>query len=270
MGRGARNFVFFARSGLDKPAGQILIQDLQDQGIIVKVVRGDVGTEEDAERAIQACTLPIGGLVQAAMGLSEALWNTLSSESWHASIRPKVQGTLNLQNALREGARDEKLDFFIMTSSISGTVGTATLSNYCSANAFLDSFVRHHNSLALPAISVGLGMISKVGYLHEHPDIEKLMKRKDIHTINEDELLQIMDLALTNQHPSTWKPHYDNIVSSHLLTGIEFTGLKQQRDQGFEGDNHILADPRASLFAAAFAHETNTTSSTHTATSNRW
>ena len=257
MGRGAREFVFLSRSGLDKPAAQILIHDLREQGAIANVVRGDVGDREDVERAIQALTHPIGGLVQAAMGLDEALWSAMSNKSWHASIRPKVQGTWNLHNALRDGARDRQLDFFIMTSSISGTVGTATESNYCSGNAFLDSFARYRNSLGLPAISVGLGMISEVGYLHEHPDIEQLMKCKGIHAINEDELLQIMDLALTNQHPRMWKPHYDNLVSSHLLTGIEFIGLKEQRDHGFEGDNHVLADPRASLFAAAFARSTN-------------
>ncbi len=100
-------------------------------------------------------------------------------------------------------------------------------------------------------------MISEVGYLHGHPDIERLMKRKGISAINEDELLQIMDLALTNQHPRTWKPHYDRLVSSHLLTGVEFMGLKEQRDHGFEGDNHVLADPRASLFAAAFVRRTS-------------
>ena len=117
-----------------------------------------------------------------------------------------------------------------MTSSISGTVGTATESNYCSGNAFLDSFARFRNSLGLPAISVGLGMISEVGYLHEHPAIEALMRRKGIHAINEDELLQIIDLALTNQHPTTGKLHYDSLVSSHLLTGVEFIGLKAQRE----------------------------------------
>ena len=185
------------------------------------------------------------------MGLSEALWSAMSTESWHNSICPKVRGTWNLHSALRDRGRDAQLDFFVMTSSISGTVSTATESNYCSGNAFLDSFARFRNSLGLPAISVGLGMISEVGYLHEHSAIEALMRRKGIHAIDEDELLQIIDLALTNQHPTIWKPHYDNLVSSHLLTGFEFIGLKAQREQGFEGDNHVLADPRAALFAAA-------------------
>ena len=190
----------------------------------------------------------------------------MSNQSWHASIRPKVQGTWNLHNALRDGARDAQLDFFLMTSSISGTVGTATESNYCSGNAFLDSFARHRAGLGLPATSVGLGMIAEVGYLHEHPAIERLLKRKGISAITEDELLQIVDLALAHPRPSsssTGRPHhYDTLVTSHLLTGIEFAGLQEQRDRGFEGDNHVLADPRASLFAAAFARSSSNNNNT--------
>ena len=257
MRRGARNFVFLSRSGLKNPVAQDLVHDLCEQGGVAEVVRGDVGNIEDVERAIRAARQPIGGVVQAAMGLSEALWSAMSNTSWHAAIRPKIQGTWNLHNTLRDGARDAQLDFFVMTSSISGTVGTATESNYCSGNAFVDSFARYRNSLGLPGISVGLGMISEVGYLHEHPDIERLMQRKGISAINEDEMLQIMDMAFTHQHPRTWEHRYDNLSSSHLLTGVEFMGLKEQRDHGFEGDNHVLADPRASLFAAAFARSTN-------------
>ena len=56
-----------------------------------------------------------------------------------------------------------------MTSSVSGSVGTATEGNYCAANYFLDIFARFLKSKGLPGISVGLGMISEVGYLHENP-----------------------------------------------------------------------------------------------------
>ena len=256
MARGARSFIFLARSGVEKPAARDLVQDLQKQGAIVEVVRGNVAIYEDVESAIQASKLPIGGVVQAAMSLNEALWTAMSNEQWHNGIRPKVQGTWNLHNALRQRGRDSQLDFFLMTSSISGTVGTATESNYCAGNAFLDSFARFRRDLGLPAISVGLGMISEVGYLHEHPDIEALMKRKGIYAINEDELLQIVDFALVNQDTSPETLHYDALVTSHLLTGIEFVNLKEQRDCGFEGDNHVLTDPRAALFAAAFSRST--------------
>ncbi|KAK8030030.1 polyketide synthase [Apiospora rasikravindrae] len=252
VARGARSLVFLGRSGLQKQDAKVLVNDLRAQDVHVEVVQGDVSSMQAVEMAIQHATLPIGGVIQAAMGLSEALWSEMSHKSWHTSIAPKVRGSWNLHHALERDGRDSQLDFFVMTSSISGTVGTATESNYCAANAFLDAFARYRNRLGRAAVAIGYGMIAEVGYLHEHPDIEALLKRKGIHSITEDELLQVLDLAIASQSPSTWEPHYDGFVGAHILTGIEFIGLKEQRDRGFEGDNHVLADPRACLLAAAF------------------
>ncbi|KAL1869060.1 putative secondary metabolism biosynthetic enzyme [Paecilomyces lecythidis] len=234
-----------------------LVDDLQDHGANVKVVRGDVSKYGDVECAVRAAQGPIGGVIQAAMALKESLWSQMPHWGWHTTIGPKIQGTWNIHNALLADGRDAQVDFFVMTSSIAGTVGTATESNYCAANAFLDAFARYRNKLGLPAISVGYGMISEVGYLHEHPEIEAFMKRRGIHSINEDEVLQIMDLAITNQLPETWTPYYDRLVGSHILTGVEFEDLKQLRDQGFEGDNTLITDPRAALFGAALKRSIN-------------
>jgi NADP-dependent 3-hydroxy acid dehydrogenase YdfG len=259
--RGARNFVFMGRSGMNKTAGRDLVDDLERPGSKVMVVQGGVTQYEDVERAVQAAELPIGGVIQAAMGLKEALWSAMSMDDWDASIGPKIRGTWNLHKALRHQRQDSQLDFFLMTSSISGTVGTATESNYCSANAFLDEFARHRRAQGLPAVSIGLGMISEVGYLHEHPEIERLLVRKGIHSINEDELLQIVDPALASQEPTAWHPRLDLYSNTHILTDIEFIGLQAQRERGFEGDNHVLSDPCASLYAAAFARDTSSAAS---------
>ncbi|RAK85213.1 polyketide synthase [Aspergillus costaricaensis CBS 115574] len=250
---GARRFIFLSRSGTDKPEAKDLVDDLQAQGAHIIVIRGDVCRYEDVERAVAAADCPIGGVIQASMALNEAIWSDMPHNAWYTTMGPKVQGTWNLHNALRKNGRDSQLDFFVMTSSISGTIGTATESNYCAANSFLDAFARYRNHLGLPAISIGYGMISEVGYLHEHPDIEALMKRGGVHPINEDELIQIMNMALVNQRPCTWDSRYDHLAGSHILTGVEFTCLQEQRERGFEGDNHVLADPRAALFTASFA-----------------
>jgi NADPH:quinone reductase-like Zn-dependent oxidoreductase/NADP-dependent 3-hydroxy acid dehydrogenase YdfG len=256
VSHGAESFVFLGRTGLVKPEAKALVDHLVEQGARVEVIQGDVSIYEDVERCLEKAPMPIGGVIHAAMGLNEALWGSMTLSSWHETLRPKVRGSWNLHHALQKDGIDSQLDFFILTSSISGTVGTATESNYCAANAFLDAFARHRNSLGKPAISIGYGMIAEVGYLHEHPEIEALLKRKGIHSIAEDELLQILDLAIAHQAPSTWAAHYDGLVGAHLLTGIEFVGLKEQRDRGFEGDNQVLADPRASLLAAAFERST--------------
>src|ERR1700754_4208317 len=102
----------------------------------------------------------------------------MSNADWHTSIQPKLTGTWNLHHAIQ--GKDDELEFFFMTSSISGSVGTATEANYCAANYFLDVFARYRRSLGLPANAIGLGMISEVGYLHENPDIEALLLRKGI------------------------------------------------------------------------------------------
>ncbi|KAH8433408.1 acyl carrier protein [Aspergillus melleus] len=99
-------------------------------------------------------------------------------------------------------------------------------------------------------------MVSEVGYLHEHPDIETVIKRKGINPMNEDELIQTMNMAVTNQRPATWDSRYDHLAGSHLLSGMEFISLRGHQDagaRGFDSDNPILSDPRAALFAASFS-----------------
>ena len=67
--QGARRFVFLGRSGCDKPDAQKLVTDMSALGADVQVVRGDVINPRDVRASIQACKTPIGGVVQAAMGL---------------------------------------------------------------------------------------------------------------------------------------------------------------------------------------------------------
>ena len=153
----------------------------------------------------------------------------MSNKSWHAGIDPKLQGCWNLHNAIK--GKDNDLDFFFMTSSVSGSIGQAAQANYCAANYALDVFARHRRSMGLPATAVGFGMISEVGYLHENPDIEAILSRSGITALDEDELLQILDIALS-QPPNS---------QSHILTGMESTDM-----DSFPAKS----DPRTSLLLA--------------------
>ncbi|KAG8158411.1 hypothetical protein KVR01_011533 [Diaporthe batatas] len=241
MSRGARHFVFLGRSGSDKPEAQSLVDRLRGAGASVEVVRGDVSNPDQVDAAVDACSgRPIGGVVQAAMGLSEALFSSMTHKAWHTGIQPKWAGSWNLDRSLARGGRDAQLDFFLLTSSVSGSVGTATESNYCSANGFLDAFARYRRSCGKPAVSVGLGMISEVGYLHENPEIEALLLRKGIQPLNENEFLQVIDFALA---PGATAPH--------ILTGLEPFGLRELIRKGFDVENGTTQDPRCGFLAAA-------------------
>ena len=91
MTRGARNFVFLGRSGADKPSAQQLVSRLEQNGATVGVVRGDVSQAADVIAAVSACLATgqqIGGVVQAAMGLSEALFTRMPNEAWYVFPTP--------------------------------------------------------------------------------------------------------------------------------------------------------------------------------------
>ena len=92
-------------------------------------------------------------------------------------------------------------------------------------------------------------MISEVDYLHENPEIEALLLRKGIQAINENELLQIVSIALSQ--PRSADLTYDALADGHILTDLETSGLKLLRQKGFEGTNPTLNDPRALLLASA-------------------
>ncbi|KAJ2995710.1 hypothetical protein NUW58_g1199 [Xylaria curta] len=253
MARGARYFVFVGRSGCDKPEARGLVERLHGTGATVTVVRGDVSNAADVDTAVETCVATgrsIGGVVQAAMGLHEALFCTMPNSAWQTGIRPKWQGSWNLHKSLSLEGRDTQLDFFLLTSSVSGSVGTATESNYCAANAFLDAFAYWRRSQGKPAVSVGFGMISEVGYLHENLEIEALLLRKGIQALNEDEFLQVVDMALT---PATNERPAYGPATSHILTGLEPFGLRELIKRGFDVENGTTQDPRCAFLAAALA-----------------
>ncbi|KAI1127334.1 putative polyketide synthase [Nemania abortiva] len=242
--RGARKFVFLGRSGLAKEAGQELVASLQRAGAHVTVIRGDVCKAADVQEAVKVCMSQggrIGGVVQAAMALHEALFENMSSAQWHTVVRPKWAGTWNIHNALQ--GNEHGLDFFLMTSSMNGAIGVATESNYCAANAFLDAFAQWRRNQGKVAVSVGLGMISEVGYLHENPNIEALLLRRGVQPLNEDELLQVIDLAISGTGSYSSPPH--------ILTGMETLEARKLFSRGFQMTHAIMDDQRSAILAAA-------------------
>ena len=70
MKQGARRFIFLGRSACDKPNAQRLVDSMVASGADVQVIRGDVTNSKDVEAAVRATRTPIGGVVQAAMGLA--------------------------------------------------------------------------------------------------------------------------------------------------------------------------------------------------------
>ncbi|KAF3915792.1 hypothetical protein ABW21_db0200706 [Orbilia brochopaga] len=256
--RGARKFVFLGRSGIDKAPARRIVQELTTLGGICKVIRGDASQMIDVQRAVEAADScgPIGGIVQAAMGMNHAIFSNMSNEDWRSGIDPKTRGTWNLHHAIQ--GKDTQLDFFLLTSSVTGSIGAAAESNYTAANCFLDFFARYRQSRGLPATAIGLGMISEVGFLHENPEIENLLLRRGIQQLDESEMLAIIDISLFCSSSSSSAGLYDPGATSHILTGLEPLSIKR----GSNAASSTFQDPRASILARAI-HEKDESTGMH-------
>lgn len=177
----------------------------------------------------------------------------MSLETFNAVINPKVQGTINLHEALLT----EPLDFFVMTSSIITAFSSSTQSGYSAANTFLDSMARHRRSLGLPATSIALGMITEVGHVSEHPEIERAMTKNGIHGIGEDEYLRMMELACRpcEASPPAWD--WDDFAAGHIITGLEVGRVSNALSKTIWLQDNRLRHVKMCLDAASSKGQTN-------------
>ncbi|KAJ8125493.1 hypothetical protein O1611_g8146 [Lasiodiplodia mahajangana] len=259
VARGARKFIFLSRSGAVRSEAQSLIRQLESNDVTVAIIKGNVAKPSDVTAAIAACEAGgtvLGGVVQGAMALHEALFTNMTSEAWHTTLEPKWKGTWCLHKCL-EG-HDQALDFFLLMSSVNGTISWATESNYSAANVFLNTFSSWSRKQGLPTVALGLGMVSEVGYIHENAHIESLLLRRGLVPFNEKEFLQIVDLALTRvRRKGSNKKTSDreDPGESNIVTGLELEGTFRLIDQGFEVTPAFGEDLRASLLLSAFEAE---------------
>lgn len=253
--RGARKFVFMGRSGLDRQPAQELANHLESKGAIVTVVKGDVTVAKNVTEAVGSIKGQIGGIINAAMGLNESVFIKMSAAAWSQGIDPKCAGSWNIHNALKD--RESELDFFLLMSSLNGSIGSATESNYCAANSFLDAFAAYRQSRNLVCTAVGLGSVAEVGYVHENVNAQTHMQRRGIRSLTESELLQIIDIALSSNdvgkaghrnNKASQKPKCSDqnlITHSHLLTGLEPFDPSTLLQLGIKQKNPVAHDPRA-------------------------
>ncbi|KAH8698986.1 putative polyketide synthase [Talaromyces proteolyticus] len=215
MKHGARRFTFLSRSGADAPQAAHLVKDIKAAGAIVQVVRGDATIRKDVDRAIVGvpASNPIRGVFQAAMVLRDGIFSNMSYNDWKTCTNPKVNGARNLHEALA----GKELDFFVMTSSVSGTLGTPGQANYAAANAYLDALAHHRRSLGIAATSAILPMVLGVGVVAENFQIEESLKSKGMYGIEEEALLETFEAAVG---PVSSLQEQNN-RADHVIAGLD-------------------------------------------------
>ena len=118
-------------------------------------------------------------------------------EDYRAAIKPKVQASRNLHELL-----PKDLDFFICLSSAYGVVGSRGQGNYNAGNTYQDALAHHRRAHGLKATSVDLGVVLGIGITAERGEILAYLKAGQLIGIREQELLTVIQAAMTDQLPA--------------------------------------------------------------------
>lgn len=197
VSHGARNLVFLSRSAGEKEDDRALVRELSYMGCQALTFPGDVADLATVQRVVSSVEAPIAGVLQLAMVLADKGLMDMDIETWNAAVKPKVDGTWNLHEAL-----PTDLDFFVMASSLSGIFGQYGQSNYAAANTFLDAFVQFRQSKGLAASTVDLGVVDEIGWVSQNASVHRQVVQQMSSAISEQSLLDCFHLAIARSCPS--------------------------------------------------------------------
>ncbi|MEO8180782.1 MAG: SDR family NAD(P)-dependent oxidoreductase, partial [Deltaproteobacteria bacterium] len=159
--RGVEHLVLTGRRGRETPGAAEAVAELEAQGAKVKVASVDVSDREALARVLGAipAQYPLRGVVHAAGLIDDGLLVEQTPERLSNVLSPKVDGAIHLD----ELTRGVPLDFFVMFSSVAGTLGSAAQGAYAAGNAFLDALATHRRTLGLPGLSLAWGPWAQSG-----------------------------------------------------------------------------------------------------------
>ncbi|KAM3080176.1 hypothetical protein ACMFMF_003585 [Clarireedia jacksonii] len=250
VAQGARSFIFLSRSGASNTEAAEFVARLRSLKIDVKVIQGDVTSLSDVQAAVSAANAPIKGVIQAALTLKDSFLHSMTLTDFNTTFEPRVKGTMNLHQVLE----NISLDFFVMWSSWTKMIGSASQANYMASSAFMDAFAVHRRKLGLPATSLTLGHILDVGIVSDHLAWQQNVLRMGMYGNSEDEFLRYCETSVL----SGTSQSSESFEQGHLLAGLEPAGLLLNNARYPVVDMTWYQDPRFSFLLGAYQHLAST------------
>ncbi|KIH89316.1 polyketide synthase [Sporothrix brasiliensis 5110] len=254
---GARHLILLSRGDVVTDVAAAAVADLRGRdggGARVHVASNcDVGRGDQLAAALAAAQAagfpPVRGVVHLGLVMESALFQDMSSAAWNHSLWPKVAGTWNLHRQLPQAPG--ALDFFVLLSSMVGTIGNPSQAAYGAASTFQDAFARYRRRRGLPATTLDLGMVTGIGYVAEHGQVQQTLRSQGFEEISGDECLALVESAMLGGDE-------DGLEAAGTAWSANYvTGLGLGRYAGGDPARAIYQDPRfamarrMALYAAA-------------------
>jgi amino acid adenylation domain-containing protein len=171
--------ILIGRSALNEEK-KAKLKELEGMGITVRYEQVDVANKTAVSNLVERIQEEYGGLDGIIHGAGIIRDNFIlkkSKEELQEVITPKVAGLINLDQA----SKDLNLDFFVLFSSITGSLGNLGQSDYAAANAFMDVYAGYRNALVAAKQRRGQTLsinwpLWKDGGMHVNKETEKMMR----------------------------------------------------------------------------------------------
>ncbi|WGV33690.1 SDR family NAD(P)-dependent oxidoreductase [Paenibacillus polymyxa] len=141
----AATFILTGRSPLDRDK-QMKLQELESSGASVVYRQADITHRNTVIGLLDSMQQEFGrvhGIIHCAGVIQDNFIIKKTSEEFLEVLGPKVSGLVHLD----EASSGQNLDFFVLFSSISGSLGNPGQADYSTANAFMDAYAEYRNAL---------------------------------------------------------------------------------------------------------------------------
>lgn len=185
-----------------------LIKELKNLGAEVMYQQADTANEEDIESLIKDVKKTFGvihGVIHSAGVLRDGLFLNKSFDDMETVLDAKVKGTMLLDQA----TRDERLDFFVLFSSLASIVSNVGQSDYAYANGFLDGYAvarekrRGQGKCHGQTITFNWPAWQTDG-MQLDPVVKQMMKKQGLYPLTEKIGVNVFERVLATRQGGQW------------------------------------------------------------------
>ncbi|WP_432159223.1 SDR family NAD(P)-dependent oxidoreductase, partial [Streptomyces sp. bgisy153] len=214
---GARHLLLLSRRGRETEGVSDLVGELTTMGASVSVEACDVADRDALAVVLDGLDRPLTAVVHSAGLLADGMVTGLSPEQVDTVLRPKVDASLHLHDL----TRDADLAYFVLFSSIAGTIGGVGQANYAAANAFLDGLAEHRRSLGLPATAVAWGLWEDGGLTAHLGVVDRdRIARNGVRPLTAEQGLALLDAAVTRNAATCVAARFDPAALRRRPEGV--------------------------------------------------
>lgn len=188
---GARHLILNGRTPSDNEVVQYRLQSWEALGVNIYEAYFDIASEDKVTKNLsyfEKNVPEIKGIFHCACIFHDSLIENITLESLDSVLKAKAIGGRILDSVTRH----LNLDFFVLFSSVTTTLGNIGQSAYIAANTILNQIAMERRKAGLPAMALQLGPIGDVGILSRNQKAADTLMAAGMKLLNIQNVLQFL------------------------------------------------------------------------------